>query len=221
MIDLKNMDRRRFMGLAGMTAASSLMLPQWSRPAFGATPLAAVKEEDAVIGFGHVGPISDEGWTWSHHQGLEAVKAAFPKAEISRSREHPLLGRLHAHLPPDVSDGANMIISTSNYGDLIYEVSDRATDVAFMECDGHRKADNLSYYYIQHWFPTYVAGVAAGLLSKSGKLGYVASFPVPAVFCGTNAFLMGARTVNPEATLQTVGSTRGSTRRAPSRPAPR
>ena len=81
MIDFKNMDRRRVMGLAGMTAASSLILPHMSRPAFGATPLAAVKEEEAVIGFGHVGPISDEGWTWSHHQGLEAVKGAFPKAK--------------------------------------------------------------------------------------------------------------------------------------------
>lgn len=204
MIDFKNMDRRRFMGLAGMTAASSLILPQMGRPAFGATPLAAVKEEEAVIGFGHVGPISDEGWTWSHHQGLEAVKAAFPKAKYLEVENIPFSADCTRIYRQMVSDGANMIISTSNYGDLIYEVSDRATDVAFMECDGHRKADNLSYYYIQHWFPTYVAGVAAGLLSKTGKLGYVASFPVPAVFCGTNAFLMGARTVNPEATLQTV-----------------
>ena len=41
-------------------------------------------------------------------------------------------------------------------------------------------------------------------MSKSGKLGYVASFPVPSVFSGTNAFLMGARSVNPKATLQVI-----------------
>ena len=47
-------------------------------------------------------------------------------------------------------------------------------------------------------------GVAAGMLSKSGKLGYVGSFPVPSVYSGTNAFLMGARTVNPDATVQVI-----------------
>jgi basic membrane protein A and related proteins len=64
--------------------------------------------------------------------------------------------------------------------------------------------DNLSTYYVAHWYPTYVTGVAAGLMSKSGKLGYVGSFPVPSVFSGTNAFLMGARSVNPNATMQVI-----------------
>lgn len=203
MIDLKNMNRRRFMGLAGMTAAAS-MVPWKVRQALAATPLPAVKEEDAIIGFGHVGPISDEGWTYSHHQGLEAVKAAFPKAKYLEVENIPFSADCTRIYRQMVSDGANMIFSTSNYGDLIYEVSDRATDVAWFECDGRRPADNLSGYYIQHWYPTYVVGIAAGLLSKTGKLGYVASFPVPSVFSGTNAFLMGARTVNPNATLQAV-----------------
>ncbi len=62
----------------------------------------------------------------------------------------------------------------------------------------------MGWYYVAHWYPTYVIGVAAGMLSKSGKLGYVGSFPVPSVYSGTNAFLMGARTVNPKATLQVI-----------------
>ena len=42
--------------------------------------------------------------------------------------------------------------------------------------------DNLGWYYLAHWYPTYVIGVAAGHLSKTGKLGYVASFPVASVY---------------------------------------
>ena len=57
---------------------------------------------------------------------------------------------------------------------------------------------------MKHWLPSYVAGVAAGLMSKSGKLGYVGSMPVPTVYCGVNAFLMGARSVKPEATMQVI-----------------
>ncbi|MCX5516551.1 BMP family ABC transporter substrate-binding protein [Kaistia algarum] len=203
MIDLKNLNRRHFMGLAGMTAAASMM-PWTLRQAAAAAPLPAVKEEEAVIGFGHVGPISDEGWTYSHHQGLLAVKDAFPKAKYLEVENIPFSADVTRIYRQMVSDGANMIFSTSNYGDLLYEVSDRSPDVGWFECDGRRPADNLSGYYIQHWYPTYVVGVAAGLLSKTGKLGYVASFPVPSVFSGTNAFLMGARSVNPNATLQAV-----------------
>ncbi|TIU51337.1 MAG: BMP family ABC transporter substrate-binding protein, partial [Mesorhizobium sp.] len=103
-----------------------------------------------------------------------------------------------------VSEGANLIFDTSSTGDFLHEVVKRAPDVGFMECDGRTTMDNLGWYYLNHWYPTYVVGVAAGHLSKSGKLGYVASFPVPSVFSGTNAFLMGARSVNPNATLQAV-----------------
>jgi basic membrane lipoprotein Med (substrate-binding protein (PBP1-ABC) superfamily) len=49
-----------------------------------------------------------------------------------------------------------------------------------------------------------VLGVAAGLMSKTGKLGYVGSLPVPTVFCGVNSFLMGAQSVNPKATMQVI-----------------
>jgi len=103
-----------------------------------------------------------------------------------------------------LKEGANMIFDTSSTGDFLHEVVKRAPEVAFMECDGHTIMDNLSWYYLAHWYPTYVIGVAAGLLSETGKLGYVASFPVASVFCSTNAFIMGARSVNPDATLQTI-----------------
>lgn len=97
-----------------------------------------------------------------------------------------------------------MVFATSNYGDFLYDVAKRSPKVAFFECDGRNPLDNLGSYYVAHWYPTYVTGVAAGLMSKTGKLGYVASFPVPSVFSGTNAFLMGARSVNPNATVQVI-----------------
>ena len=67
-----------------------------------------------------------------------------------------------------------------------------------------RSAPNRDWYYVKHWFPSYITGVAAGLMSKTGKLGYVGSLPVPTVYCGVNAFLMGARSVNPKATMQVI-----------------
>ncbi|NKN39755.1 BMP family ABC transporter substrate-binding protein [Agrobacterium sp. a22-2] len=205
MIDLRNLSRRGFLNMAAAGSAAALLPGGLIRAASAATPLAAIKEEDAVIGFGHVGPITDEGWTWSHHQGLLAVKEAFPKLKNVLEVENvPYSADATRTYRQFVSEGANMIFDTSSTGDFLHEVVKRAPEVAFMECNGHQTMDNLGWYYMAHWYPTYVLGVAAGHLSKTGKLGYVASFPVASVYTSTNAFLMGARTVNPNATLQTI-----------------
>jgi basic membrane protein A len=48
----------------------------------------------------------------------------------------------------------------------------------------------------------YLSGIAAGAASPTGKLGYVAAFPIPEVIRGINAFTLGAQSVNPDATVQ-------------------
>jgi basic membrane protein A and related proteins len=175
MIDLRNLSRRGLLNI-GAAAGTSLMLPKLIRPAHAAGPLPAVPEEKAVIAFGHTGPVADEGWTWSHDQGMKAVQAAFPKLKTVFVESIPYSADASRTFRQFVSQGANMVFATSNYGDFLYDVAKRSPDVAFYECDGRNPLDNLSTYYLAHWYPTYVTGVAAGLMSKSGKLGYVASF---------------------------------------------
>lgn len=206
MISTKELSRRGFLNM-GAAAGAGLVLSGAGgliRPARAATPLAPVAAGDALIAFGHTGPTSDEGWTWAHDQGMKAVEAAFPGIRTSFVESIPYSADATRIFRQFVSEGANMVFATSNYGDFLYDVARRAPDVAFYECDGRSPMENLGTYYVQHWYPSYVAGIAAGAMSASGKLGYVASFPVPSVYSGTNAFLMGARTVNPEATLQTI-----------------
>lgn len=204
MVDLGGLSRRRFLHLTG-AAGASLVLPQTGLvTAARAATLPPLKEEDLVIAFGHVGPIADEGWTWSHHQGMKAVEAAFPKARTLFVENIPFSADANRTFRQFVSEGANMVFSSSYYGDFLHDVAKQNPEVVFYECDGRVNTDNLSTYYIAHWYASYVAGVAAGLMTKSNKLGYVGSFPVPTAFCGSNSFLMGARSVNPKATMQVV-----------------
>lgn len=198
------LSRRNFVSLAGATGAALVTPRGLIKPAGAAAPLPAIAEDKATVAFGHVGPITDEGWTWSHNEGMKAVQAKFPKLKILMVETIPYSADASRTFRQFVSQGAGLVISTSNYGDFIKDVAARAPTVAFLEADGRNTLDNLGWYYIQHWFPTYVVGVAAGLISKSGKLGYVASFPLPSSFCSSNAFLLGARSVNPNATLQVI-----------------
>ena len=200
MID-RRLSRRTLIQAGGLIAAAQFA-PGLVAPAQAA--MTAIKPEDAVIGFGHVGPISDEGWTSSHHQGLVAVKAAFPTAKFIEVESIPYSADATRTFRQFVAQKANIVFLSSEYGHLLHGVSDRAPEIAWMECNGHSVAPNRSWYYVKHWLPSYVAGVSAGLMSKTGKLGYVGSLPVPTVYCGVNAFLMGARSVKPDATMQVI-----------------
>ncbi len=189
--------RRDLMALAGL-GAGGLILPAQ------AAGMAPIKEENAVIGIGHVGPISDEGWTYSHHLGFLAIKKAYPKAKYIEIENIPYSADAPRTFRQFVAQGANIVFLSSNYADLMSQVSDKAPNIAWLECNGHSVAANRDWYYVKHWLPSYVTGVAAGLMSKTGKLGYVGSLPVPSVFSGVNAFLMGAQSVKPDATMQVI-----------------
>jgi basic membrane protein A len=67
-----------------------------------------------------------------------------------------------------------------------------------MGSSGKPQAPNFSVFdnYIQE--PAYLTGMIAGGLSKTGKIGMVGGFPIPEVNRLMNAFMAGAREVNPK-----------------------
>ena len=50
----------------------------------------------------------------------------------------------------------------------------------------------------------YVDGVAAGLSTKSNKIGFVAAKPIASVLSNINSFMLGAKKVNPKAIVQVI-----------------
>ena len=46
----------------------------------------------------------------------------------------------------------------------------------------------------------YVAGIVAGLTTKTNKLGFIAAKPIPQVLRNINSYTLGARSVNPKVT---------------------
>ena len=55
-----------------------------------------------------------------------------------------------------------------------------------------------------HWYASYIIGIAAGLMTRTGKLGFLGSFPIPSVYASANATLLGAQSVNPSITMQAI-----------------
>jgi basic membrane protein A len=88
--------------------------------------------------------------------------------------------------------------------DFVIDVASRHPDVAFMHVSGYKRADNVGTMFGRMYQPRFLSGMTAGSVSKSGKLGYVAAHPIPEVIRMINAFALGARKVNPDATVRVI-----------------
>ena len=78
-------------------------------------------------------------------------------------------------------------------------------DVVFEHISGFKMNDtNFGNSFGRMYEPRYLSGMAAASVSKTGQLGYVAAFSIPEVVRGINAFTLGARAVNPDATVEVV-----------------
>jgi basic membrane lipoprotein Med (substrate-binding protein (PBP1-ABC) superfamily) len=100
----------------------------------------------------------------------------------------------------------DFVIANTEYSTLLSDVSDKHPDVHFLECDGHKYTSNLYSYYVKHTQPTYALGVAAALLNEGSdcKIGYIGAFPTATAYNDVNGLLLGARSINPTATVQAV-----------------
>jgi simple sugar transport system substrate-binding protein len=162
------------------------------------------------VGFIYVGPKGDYGYNQAHAEGAAAV-AKLPGIKILEEENVAETVAVQKTMESMASlDGATLIFPTSfGYFDPhILKMADKFKGVTFLHCgglyqDGKHPGNVGSYFgYIDE--AQYVAGVVAGLTSKSKKLGFIAAKPIPQVLRNINAFTLGARSVVPEATTAVV-----------------
>ena len=107
-------------------------------------------------------------------------------------------------------DGANLILATSfgYYAPFVVDLAKKYPDVQFRHAaplwNKDKDPANAGSYFPYLNQAHYVDGVAAGLSSKTGKIGFVAAKPIPSVLSNINSVLLGARSTNPNATVQVI-----------------
>lgn len=158
-----------------------------------------------AVGFIFVGAKDDYGYNQAAYIGSQGVEKAFPDLKVLRSENVPETAEAERVMEEMIRNGAKIIFPTS-YGHLdpALNVAKRHPDVLFYHQGGLKTAANLGTYFGTIWEPVYLAGIAAGKMSKSGKLGYIVSVPIPQVLLNVNAFELGAKSVNPSATTTVV-----------------
>jgi basic membrane protein A and related proteins len=172
---------------------------------------AAAGDEAMTIGFIYVGPKDDYGYNQAHAQGAAGLAEKFDWVKIVEEANVPETTAVAESMRSMIDiDGAKVLFPTSfGYFDPhILKMAEEYPDVQFFHCGGlyqdgvHPKNVGSYYGYIDE--AQYIAGIVAGLTSKTGKLGFIGAKPIPQVLRNINSFTLGARSVKPEVTTQVI-----------------
>lgn len=150
-------------------------------------------------------PLGDPGWTARQNAGRLDLEKALPYVETKYLENVAEGSDTERALTELAQDGCKLIVA-ANYGymDSVIKVAQQFPDVKFLHASGYKTAENVSTYYGRMYYAQYLAGVTAGYMSTSGKIGFVAAVPIPEMFRDIDAFTLGARSVNPDATVNIV-----------------
>jgi simple sugar transport system substrate-binding protein len=163
-----------------------------------------------VVGFIYVGAKDDYGYNQAHAEGAAGI-AKLPGVKIVEQASVPETTEVQEAMRSMIEqDGATVLFPTSfGYFDPhVLKVAQDYPDVQFLHCGGlyvegkHPKNVGTYFGYIDE--AEYVAGIVAGLTSKTGKLGFIAAKPIPQVLRNINSFTLGARSVNPKISTQVI-----------------
>jgi simple sugar transport system substrate-binding protein len=188
------MNRRSFLTTTAATAV------------IAATSLPALAQEPLKVGFIYVGPVGDMGWSFQHDLGRKAVEEAYGDKVVTSFVESVPEGPDAERVLTQMALEGNKLIFATSFGfmDSVMNVAAKFPDVKFEHATGYKRADNVATYDARFYEGRAVIGTIAGHMTKSNKIGYIGSFPIPEVIQGINSSFIHARKVNPDVEMKVV-----------------
>jgi len=210
--------KKRILVLLLAVVMTALLLPGCGTPASEqgtgttttpeGTTTEGITKDNIKVGFIHVSDPSDMGYTYNHDLGTKEMQQAL------ELRDDQIISKFNVAegAPCDtaikelIDAGCNIIFATSfGFEDYMLEAAKDYPNIEFCHATGYQAADsglpNFHNYFASIYEGRYLAGIAAGLKTETNKLGYVAAFPFAEVISGYTAFYLGAKSVNPDVTM--------------------
>jgi simple sugar transport system substrate-binding protein len=182
------MNRRKLFSLALVAASFSL-----------AAGIPAQAQDPLKVAFVYVGPVGDAGWTYAHEQGRLAMEKALGAKVKSTYVENVPEGADAERVIRKLAADGNKLIFTTSFGFMnpTEKVAKAFPKVIFEHATGFKTGKNMGVYETRQYEGTYLQGVIAAKMSKTGTIGFVGSYAVPEVIRNINAYTLGAQSVNP------------------------
>ncbi len=185
---------------AAPTAAPAPTQPPAQPTAAPAQPTATPAEPCLIVGALYGGPKNDAGYNQAMAGSMAAMAKNIPCVKLIEAENVPDEAGAKTTMENMIRQGARLIFATAfNHQNPAFELSKTYKDVIFEHAGGWMMSDNFANYFGAPPNSWYAMGVAAGSMTKSNKLGFVAAFPLGWTITFINAFTLGARSVNPQA----------------------
>jgi basic membrane protein A and related proteins len=156
------------------------------------------------VAFIWVDPVNGSGWTLQWDRARQDMES---KLGVQTTAVGPIAES--ADVLPVYEDlirkGNKMIFATAfGYQPFTTQEAKKHPDVKFIGIGPNTQEhlDNVSTVYGNLWEARYATGVAAGLLTKTNKIGFVVAHTIPSVVAGVNGFALGVQSVNPNAVVK-------------------
>ncbi len=163
---------------------------------------------DFKVGVIHIGdPADGAGYSYAHDLGIQDMQKNLNLKDDQIIRKINIsdtdAAATKTAIEECIADGCKIIFGTSwGYMDTMAELAEKYPDVIFSHGTGYKNnGKNMNNYFGRIYQARYLAGIAAGLKTKTNKIGYVAAMDNTnsEVTGGINAFAMGIESVNPDA----------------------
>lgn len=156
------------------------------------------------------GPKTDGSWSQHLYDGYLNIKKKYPEVQLGWTEKLPFA----EHMPVFeslASKGVNIIYSSEVGFEAARELAPKYPNTWFVMINLHdehvakdKVAANISSYTVRAEQGGYLAGIVAGMMTKTNKIGHIGGFSYPCVVVPAVGLAMGARSVNPKATVSTV-----------------
>jgi simple sugar transport system substrate-binding protein len=183
-----------------LAALSVPLAPEDKKPGADEVPF--------TVGFVYVGTKDDFGYNQSHAEGAAQI-AKMPGVTVIEAESVAETKDCEAAMESMINrQGAKLIFGTSfGYFPIMVELAKKYPHVTFLHPGGplaEGDPPNIGSYFAYSDEAEFLCGIVSGLTTKSHKLGFIAAKPIPTVLRDINAFELGARSVNPRATLTVI-----------------
>ena len=172
--------------------------------------IAAIPKDQLKIGVIHIGdPADGSGYSYTHDLGIQGMQKNLGLSDDQIVRQLNVSDSdttaIRNAIEDCIAQGCNVIFGTSyGYMDTMEALANEHPDVIFSHGTGYKSNGyNLNNYFGRIYQARYLAGIAAGLKTKTNKIGYVSAYGTElAETCsGINAFALGVQSVNPDAVV--------------------
>jgi basic membrane protein A len=166
-------------------------------------PIPKTTSQFVTVGVIFNGSKYDGGWNEAQYRGFESIKddvnVRFVYVENVQPDEAEIVPVMRELIQ---RNHATIIFGPSyDYGPAILKVAKEYPQVKFFYMGNWKTADNVATCFGRIYQQRYLTGIVAGLQTKTNHIGYVASYPLPEIYRGINAFALGVRSVNPQAVI--------------------